>query len=548
MNAKRNRNMNSRWMVTLTVLGGFGLLAACDGMFVLLPPANNPFNPTPVPGIEPLVIDAGEDRFATEEETLTLSAEVSGGEPPYIYRWTVEVVPDDPEELLDGVIPLLADNNRPEIDTAPFDVGHYLYRIRVTDSAGRTVVDFVPIDVAETPLRVTIEEAGDDDDVPLEAFAAESFSLTAETNMPGEFTYTWVQVSGTDAELSADDERSIEVTPTDPGEIVIRVTVREEEGATAFRNTTINVAQGDAFLVRPELPDVLVQDEPATLTANISNDTIDADALSYTWEILKGTDVRLVTPDARTTEVIAGALQTFELRVTASGTINGELREDSEEFVLVALPDLQPEFIMTVSSLNEGVSGTITFRFDAQATPKTVANIVRYIDDGFYTNVLWHRVASGADGPFVAQFGGFTREDEALTAKDPTFDPVESENETTIGNDVRSIGLALIGGNDGSGTTQIFVNMADNTFLDERGFTAFGTVVEGFERIEAMFDADLDNEDTDDGTSLAEVPVDDITILSFRRAVVTPVADDADGGAFAGDEDTRGSDEGDAFN
>jgi len=553
MKINGNWKMTKHWIVLVGICGSVALLAACDvNPFDVLPAAPNPFNPMPVTA--PLTVDAGNDLFATQEQTLTLEATASGGSPPYIFRWNVELVPDDPLELLDGVIPLLADNNQPTIDTVPFDIGQYVYRIRVTDSTGRTAVDFVMIDVAETPLRVTIAESGDDADVPLSAVAAEAFTLTADTNMTGDFTYIWAQIDGPNAEFSNDDQQSIEVTASEPGELVIRVTVQQDGGGAAFVDVRVDVVQGDSFLVRVEQPDLLLLGEADSLTANISNDTVDADALSYSWEVVDGRDVVFSSPDARTTDVTSNVLQTIEVRVTASGTVNGRARENSENVVLVVLPDLNPEFIMTVSSLNAGVSGNVTFAFDAQAAPKTVANIVRYIDDAFYNDTLWHRVVTrtgmqspggvvGADIPFVAQFGGFRRAGDVVERLD-VRDPVVSENETSLGSTPRTIAVALSGGNPDSGTSQIFVNVSDNSNietddvnhvdLDSQGFTAFGRVVEGFGLIEAMFDAQVDNADTADGPSLTNVPVDDITILVFRRAIVTEV-DRGDGGSFFGD-------------
>ncbi len=529
-----NRTQFTRLGLAVLVFGSVGFIVGCEETFSPFDPspAANPFNP-PVDANR-LVVDAGADQFATEEETLTLEAEASGGTPPYIYRWNVEVVPDDPEELLDGAIPNLADNTEPAIDTAPFEIGMYVYRIRVTDSAGRTASDFVAIDVGPTPLRVTIEEAPEDEEEALMASTAEPLTLTANANMTGDFSFSWTQMSGPEVELDGADERVVVVTAAEPGEVVLQILVNNNEMIQQARATVRIIFElGNAFLVNIEAPDLLLAGDRETLTANITNPNVDPASLDYEWVVVKGSGVVLDNENAQTAGVTGNSLLTITLGVTASGMVNGTAQEASDEIELVVLSDLLPRFVMRVTSENEGVSGTIVFEFDARATPKTVANLVNYIDSTFYFNTFWHRLALDTDDePFVAQFGGFERSGDEIARIEGLRDPVVSENETSIGNTEGTLGLALLGSNVNSGTSQIFVNMKDNSFLDENGFTAFGRVVEGFELVEAMFNAETDTlEVTEDGTSLFDAPAEDITILSFRREQLSAggVDDDREG-------------------
>ncbi len=530
-----NRTQFTRLGLAVLVFGSVGFIVGCEETFSPFDPspAANPFNP-PVDANR-LVVDAGADQFATEEETLTLEAEASGGTPPYIYRWNVEVVPDDPEELLDGAIPNLADNTEPAIDTAPFEIGMYVYRIRVTDSAGRTASDFVAIDVGPTPLRVTIEEAPEDEDEALMASTAEPLTLTANANMTGDFSFTWTQMSGPEVELDGADERVVVVTAAEPGEVVLQILVNNNEMIQQARATVRIIFElGNAFLVNIEAPDLLLVGDRETLTANITNPNVDPASLDYEWVVVKGSGVVLDNENAQTAGVTGSSLLTITLGVTASGMVNGTAQEASDEIELVVLPDLLPRFVMRVTSENEGVSGSIVFEFDARAAPKTVANLVNYIDSTFYFNTFWHRLALDTDDePFVAQFGGFRRSGDEIARIEGLRDPVVSENETTIGNTEGTLGLALLGSDLNSGTSQIFVNMKDNSFLDENGFTAFGRVVEGFDLVEAMFNAETDTlEVVEDGTSLFDAPAEDITILSFRREQLS---------AGGGDDDRDGS-------
>lgn len=506
------------------------LSAGCDDTTLFNgPPAANPFNPPPQAA--PLTVDAGDDLFATEEQKLTLTAVASGGLPPYGFRWNLEQVPDDPNNPFDGGIPVIPDSLKPEIETLDFAVGRFVYRVRVTDRAGDTATDFVRIDVGPTPLRASVAELENEDDT-LMAVAAVPFTLTAQTNMTGDFSYSWSQISGADVIFSDTSADVVEVTSVEPGDVVLQLRVRDTgNGNMSTIQINVSVEQGDAFLVRVDEPDLLLLDAPGTLTADITNDAIDPDALSYTWEITNNADATLSAPDARTTQITGHSLNTIALRVTASGTVNGTQQQASRDVDVVVLRDLAPQFDMNVVSTVEGVSGLIRFEFDAAATPKTVANIVRYIDDGFYNGLLWHRVARANGDPFVAQFGGFRRDGEDLIRVEPTRDPVESEADNSLGSDRGTVGLALVGGDTASGTSQIFVNMADNAFLDAQGFTSFGRVIDGLDRIDAMFDVDLGTENADDGTTLSDVPVDNITIIFIRRVDMTSV--DRQNGASA---------------
>jgi len=138
--------------------------------------------------------------------------------------------------------------------------------------------------------------------------------------------------------------------------------------------------------------------------------------------------------------------------------------------------------------------------------------------------VLWHRVSrNDDDSPFVVQTGGFTREGEVLVEKEALFDPVEGEPGNGVSNQTGTIAMALIGNDPDSGTSQFFVNIGDNSFLDET-FTVFGEVIEGMDIIEAMAQVETGEADLEGGGQLSEVPIDDITILSLRRVEPSPTA------------------------
>ena len=121
--------------------------------------------------------------------------------------------------------------------------------------------------------------------------------------------------------------------------------------------------------------------------------------------------------------------------------------------------------------------GPITLELDAKAAPDTVTNFVRYAKDGHYDGTLFHRVIDG----FMIQGGGFT---PAMEQK-PTREPVQNEAANGLKNVAYSIAMARTP-NPHSATSQFFINVADNAFLDYRepsasgyGYCVFGKVVEG---------------------------------------------------------------------
>lgn len=114
----------------------------------------------------------------------------------------------------------------------------------------------------------------------------------------------------------------------------------------------------------------------------------------------------------------------------------------------------------------------ITLRPDL--APATVNNFRQYVADGFYDGTVFHRVIPG----FMIQGGGF---DQQLN-RQPTRSPVENEARPTAKNLRGTIAMARTRNPD-SATSQFFINLSDNEFLDAgvrgAGYTVFGRVTEG---------------------------------------------------------------------
>ena len=116
--------------------------------------------------------------------------------------------------------------------------------------------------------------------------------------------------------------------------------------------------------------------------------------------------------------------------------------------------------------------------YDALA-PATVANFLNYVTSTRYDGTFVHRSAVTQLGdPFVIQGGGFTYDEVSNTAPGISLDP-PVVNEFGLSNTRRTVAMARQGGAVNSATSQWFVNMGDNSFLDtvDEGFTVFGAVM-----------------------------------------------------------------------
>lgn len=128
--------------------------------------------------------------------------------------------------------------------------------------------------------------------------------------------------------------------------------------------------------------------------------------------------------------------------------------------------------------------GSMVLELYPAKAPKTVANFLRYVDEGFYDGTIFHRVIDG----FMAQGGGFT----ADYSKKPTHPPVMNEADNGLRNTVGTIAMARTS-DPHSATAQFFINVANNDFLDFRektprawGYAVFGRVVKGMPVLKAI--------------------------------------------------------------
>ncbi|MCG6287172.1 peptidylprolyl isomerase [Vibrio vulnificus] len=123
--------------------------------------------------------------------------------------------------------------------------------------------------------------------------------------------------------------------------------------------------------------------------------------------------------------------------------------------------------------------GDIKIELNAEKAPETSANFLQYCRDGFYDNTVFHRVIDG----FMIQGGGM----ESGLREKPTRAPIKNEANNGLSNKVGSIAMARTM-DPHSASSQFFINVNNNTFLDFRGesldgwgYCVCGEVVEGMD-------------------------------------------------------------------
>jgi cyclophilin family peptidyl-prolyl cis-trans isomerase len=156
--------------------------------------------------------------------------------------------------------------------------------------------------------------------------------------------------------------------------------------------------------------------------------------------------------------------------------------------------------------LIETSKGNITAELDAKAAPKTVENILAYVNDGFYTDTVFHRVIPG----FMIQGGGMTADMKDKTDKRP---PVQNEADNGLKNDRGTLAMARTM-DPHSASSQFFINVNNNDFLNFRsktpqgwGYTVFGKVTDGMDVVDAIVGVKTSNKGMHQ-----DVPVEPIVI------------------------------------
>ncbi|MFB3893664.1 MAG: peptidylprolyl isomerase [Phycisphaerae bacterium] len=155
--------------------------------------------------------------------------------------------------------------------------------------------------------------------------------------------------------------------------------------------------------------------------------------------------------------------------------------------------------------------GTMKAELWADKAPLTVANFLAYVDEKFYDGLIFHRVISG----FMAQGGGFSPKMQQKPAKKPVKNEARSDAKNARG----TLAMARTSVVD-SATSQFFINLVDNGFLDHKdnspngfGYCAFGRLTEGLDVLDK-----IGRVPTGSVSGYDDVPTTAVEIRSIRRA------------------------------
>lgn len=147
-------------------------------------------------------------------------------------------------------------------------------------------------------------------------------------------------------------------------------------------------------------------------------------------------------------------------------------------FALAADEAPNPQMVLDTSE------GVIIIELFPDVAPKSVENVVQYVEDGFYDDTIFHRVISG----FMIQGGGFGQD----MVRKPVREPVENEADNGLRNDRGTVALARTS-DPHSATAQFYINLVDNESLNHRaetpsgwGYAVFGRVVEGMNVVDRI--------------------------------------------------------------
>jgi len=158
----------------------------------------------------------------------------------------------------------------------------------------------------------------------------------------------------------------------------------------------------------------------------------------------------------------------------------------------------------------ETSKGTIVVELYSDKAPKSVENFLEYVRSGFYDGTIFHRVIES----FMIQGGGYTKDLE----RKETRAPIPNEANNGLKNVTGTIAMARTS-DPNSATSQFFINVKDNGFLDFKsetpggwGYAVFGKVIDGMDVVTAIEHTPT----SDQGGAFANLPKDPVVIESAK--------------------------------
>lgn len=352
------------------------------------------------------------------------------------------------------------------------------------------------------------------------ANAGDRVSMTVRTVQDSaDARFSWLQISGQgvridDSETSSASfiAPSLQSTQT----LRFRVTARNSAGEVGSAEVKTIVAadpnfgsssgsggggsQGTSLVARAGADKSAEEESTVTLDGSASVGS----GLSFQWRQLRGADVTINNATSMRATFVAPAFESegdntleFELVVRDSSA------RIARDRVLITIT--QKTGIVTKPRVRFRTSlGDFVMEMESQRSPNTVANFLQYVDENFYDNTIVHRVVPG----FVIQGGGFT---SGMVQKTPRA-PIDGEAPNGLSNVRATVAMALTAGNPDSGTSQWFVNLVDNTFLDRQNFTVFARVVEGMNVVDQIATVQ-----TTSRNGFDDVPVTEVIVFDVER-------------------------------
>jgi cyclophilin family peptidyl-prolyl cis-trans isomerase len=151
--------------------------------------------------------------------------------------------------------------------------------------------------------------------------------------------------------------------------------------------------------------------------------------------------------------------------------------------------------------------GSFTIELFPKEAPVTVENFLKYVDDGFFAGTIFHRIVPG----FVIQGGGLTAEFDNKENRDP----IKNEAKNGLKNGRGWLSMARTS-DINSATSQFFVNLSDNAFLDhgprDFGYAVFARVTDGMETVDKIAKVK-----TGRRKGYQDAPMEDVIIVSAKR-------------------------------
>ena len=200
----------------------------------------------------------------------------------------------------------------------------------------------------------------------------------------------------------------------------------------------------------------------------------------------------------------SATLKRYTCTVTVATALPIEVKSGGGASMFTASIPVPDPQVTLVTSL-----GTVVFELNPAKAPLSVNNFLKYTSDGFYSNLIFHRVISN----FVIQAGGFT---SGPVSKPATYGPIKLESNNGLSNVRGTLAMARTQVGD-SATSEFYINTVNNIALDyvsasQPGYAVFGKVVDGLPVVDAIAAVPTTNRG-----GLQNAPVSDVLILSARQ-------------------------------